>query len=153
MLNIWGVAICAGEDLARRRVYSAAALFTLAFAVKETPVFGTAAVFLYLLLNQRRRSALHLLALTAGGYALVLAGIYLGSEGRAFEVFRLTAAGGIGLRSILASPSSMVDAMPRCRRIPILASKICRGKIRPAESFASSKKGVTIYRDHFVRPN
>jgi len=111
MLNTWGVAICAGEDLGRRRMYSAAALFTLAFAVKETTVFGTAAVFLYLLLNQRRRSALHLLALTAGGYALVLAGIYLGSEGRAFEVFRLTAAGGIGLRSILVSPSSMVDAM------------------------------------------
>ena len=111
MLNIWGVAICAGEDPGRRRVYYAAALFTLAFAVKETTVFGTAAVLLYLLLNQRRRSALRLLALTAGGYALVLAGIYLGSDGRAFEVFRLTAAGGISLRSILVSPSSMVDAM------------------------------------------
>jgi hypothetical protein len=111
MLNIWGVATCAGEELGRRRAYYAAALFTLAFAVKETTVFGTLAVFLYLLLNQQRRSALRLLALTAGGYALVLAGIYLGSEGRAFEVFRLTATGGISLRSILASPSSMVDAM------------------------------------------
>jgi hypothetical protein len=110
MLNLWGIAICAREDLGRR-VYYAAALFTLAFAVKETTVFGTAAMFLYLLLKERCRSALHLLAVTAGGYALVLAGIYLGSEGRAFEVFRLTAAAGINLRSILVSPSSMVDAM------------------------------------------
>jgi predicted membrane-bound mannosyltransferase len=60
MLNLWGIAICVGEDLGRR-VYYAAALFTLAFAVKETTVFGMAAVFLHLLLNQRRRSALHLL--------------------------------------------------------------------------------------------
>jgi len=111
MLNIWGIAICAGEYPNYRRVYYAAALFTLAFAIKETTVFGMAAVFLHLLLNQRRRSALHLLALTAGGHALVLAGIYLGSDGRAFEVFRLTAAAGINLRSILVSPSSMVDAM------------------------------------------
>ena len=110
MLNLWGLAIGAGEDLGRR-VYYAAALFTLAFAVKETTVFGMAAVFLYLLLNGRRRSALHVLALTAGGYALVLAGIYFGSEGRAFEVFRLCAAAGIGLRSILVSPSSLIDAM------------------------------------------
>jgi hypothetical protein len=111
MLNMWGVAICAGEYLGQRRVHYAAALFTLAFAVKETTVFGAAAMFLYLLLNERRRSALCLLAFTAGGYVLVMAGIYLGSGGRAFEVFRLTAAPGITLRSILFSPSSVVDAM------------------------------------------
>jgi len=33
MLNIWGVAICAGEFIGLRRVYCAAALFTLAFAM------------------------------------------------------------------------------------------------------------------------
>jgi hypothetical protein len=111
MLNIWGVAICAGEYLGHRRLYYAAALFTLAFAVKETAIFGTTAVFLYLLLNERRWSAVRLVALTAGGYGLVLAGIYLGSKGRAFEVFRLTATAGITPRSILVSPSSMIDAM------------------------------------------
>jgi hypothetical protein len=111
MLNIWGIAICAGEYLSDRRVYYAAALFTLAFAVKETTVFGTAAMFLYLLLNERRRSALRLLAVTAGGYALILAGIHLASQGRAFEVFRLTAAAGVTPHSILGSPSSMLDAM------------------------------------------
>jgi len=111
MLNIWGVVICAGEYLGRRQVYYAAALFALAFACKETTIFGMAAGFLYLLLNKRARSALRLLALTGAGYALVLAGIYLGSKGRALEVFRLTAAAGIDLRSIVVSPASMVDTM------------------------------------------
>ena len=111
MLNIWGVALCSGESFSSRRSYYAAALFTLAFAVKETTVFGVAAVCLAFLLNKQTRSALRLLKLTAIGYGLVLAGTYIGSGGRALELFRLTAAGGIGLRSMLLSPSMLVDAM------------------------------------------
>ena len=111
MLNMWGVVLCAGPNLGRRRLDFAAGFFTLAFAVKETTIFGAAAAFLYLFLNQQRRSAFRLLAFTAGGYALVLAGIVLGSGGRALEVFRLTAAAGVGWRTIVASPSNMVAEM------------------------------------------
>jgi hypothetical protein len=120
MLNLWAIVICAGAAPSRRRLSYAAALFTLAFAVKETTIFGAAAVFLYLLLNQQRRSAFHLLALTAGGYALVLAGIALGSGGRALDVFRLTAAAGVGLSTIAASPFSMVGEMDLFRGETIL---------------------------------
>jgi hypothetical protein len=108
MLNVWGVALCTGEDSSRYRPYCAAGLFTLAFAVKETTIFGLAAAVLALLLNRRTRSALQLLLFTSIGYALVVAGIYLGSAGRALEVFRLTAAAGVGLHSILFSPSTFV---------------------------------------------
>jgi hypothetical protein len=53
MLNVWGVALCTGADSSRRRPYYAAALFTLAFAAKETTVFGLVAGFLALLLTRR----------------------------------------------------------------------------------------------------
>jgi hypothetical protein len=113
MLSVWGVALCTGEgeDCSRHRPYYAAALFTLAFAVKETTIFGVAAAVFALLLNSQARSALRLLMLTSIGYALVVAGIYFGSAGRAFEVFRLTATVGVGLHSILFSPFTFVYAM------------------------------------------
>jgi len=111
MLNAWGVAFCAGEDSSPRRLHYAAALFALAFAVKETTIFGVATVCLAFLLSNRTRSALRLLKLTSIGYGLILAGIYFGSGGRAFEVFRLTAATGVGLHSLLLSPSTFVSVM------------------------------------------
>lgn len=111
MLSVWGVALCAGENGSRRRPYYAAALFTLAFAAKETTLFGFAAAFFALSLNGRTRSALHLLMFTSIGYAVVLTAIYFGSGGRAWEVFRLTATVGVGLRSLFFSPSSWVNAM------------------------------------------
>jgi hypothetical protein len=111
MLNVWGVALCTGADCSRRRTFYAAALFTLAFAVKETTVFGLAAACLALLLSSRARSAVRLLTLTCIGYAFVLAGTFLGSGGRALEVFRLTATVGVGLHGLFYSPSSWVGAM------------------------------------------
>jgi hypothetical protein len=48
---------------------------------------------------------------TSVGYAFVLVGIFLGSRGRALEVFRLTATVGIELRSLFFSPSKLVYVM------------------------------------------
>ena len=55
----------------------------------------------------------------------------------------------LSLRS-RAHPYRISFWLSRCRRIRILAPKVCRGEILAAESVASSKKEVTIYRDHFV---
>jgi Dolichyl-phosphate-mannose-protein mannosyltransferase len=111
MLNVWGLALCVDENASVRRLACAAAFFTLAFATKETTVFGAAAVFVYLLLNGRCRNALRFLALTAAGYALVLLIVFAGSGGRAAEVFRLVVAPGVSLHSIVTSPLNMVDEM------------------------------------------
>ena len=109
MLNLWAVALCAGGK--GGRLYLPAVLFAMAFAAKETTVFGLGAVFLSFLLTGRAKTAWRLLAFTLGGYAVVLAGIYLGSHGRAFEVLRLTAAPGVNLGRILSSPMELVDTM------------------------------------------
>ena len=45
-LNVWGVAHALGREYSRRRLYISAVLFALAFATKETSVFGAAASFL-----------------------------------------------------------------------------------------------------------
>jgi hypothetical protein len=111
MLNVWGLALCVDEDASFTRLGCAAALFTLAFATKETTVFGAAAVFLYLLLNGRRRNALGFIAFTAAGYVLVLLVVFVGSGGRAMEVFRLVATPGVNFHSIVTSPLNMVDEM------------------------------------------
>jgi hypothetical protein len=46
------------------------------------------------------------------GYALVLAAIYLGSHGRAFEVFRATLSSDSSFQSLLASPETLIDTLP-----------------------------------------
>lgn len=109
MLNVWGVALCAGSEPSKRRLCAAAVLFTLAFATKETTVFGLMAVFLSFLLTRGTKTAWRLLAFTVAGYAAVLAVIYFGSHGRAFEVLRLTAAAGVSIHRIVNSPVELVD--------------------------------------------
>jgi hypothetical protein len=109
MLNVSGVALCARSEPSNRRLCAAAALFTLAFATKETTVFGLMAVFLSFLLTRRTKTALRLLALTVAGYTAVLAVIFFASNGRAFEVFRLTAVAGISIHRIVHGPIDLVN--------------------------------------------
>jgi hypothetical protein len=109
MLNLCALVLCTGGN--ERRIPAGAALFALAFAAKETTVFGLAAVFLSFLLSGRARTAWRLLAFTLAGYAAVLAATYLGSPGRAFDAIRFAAAPGVHLRSILSSPTALVDIM------------------------------------------
>ncbi len=109
MLNVWGVALCAGSEPNRRRLCATAVLFTLAFATKETTVFGLMAVFLSFLLTGSAQTARRLLAFTAAGYAVVLGAVYFGSHGRAYEVMRLTAAAGVGIPRIVNSAVELVD--------------------------------------------
>ena len=118
-LNLWGVVLCSGE-VSRRRIYFAALLFALAFATKETSVFGAGAVILSWLLSTKIKDALHLLAATAIGYVAVVLAIYAASAGRAFEVLRLTLATGSGLMPLLNSPVTMVEAMNGYRAEMIL---------------------------------
>ena len=110
-LNVWGLALCAEENPSARRLASAAALFTLAFATKETTIFGAAAVCLWLAFNGRWQSALRLAAFTAAGYVVVMAVIGLASGGRAIEAFRLTAVSGFDLRALASSPVTMMGEM------------------------------------------
>lgn len=109
MLNVWGVALCVGSEPSKRRLCAAAGLFALAFATKETTVFGLTAVFLSFLLTGGKKIAWRLLAFTAAGYAVVLGAMYFGSHGRAFEVLRLTAAAGVSIHRIVNSPVELVD--------------------------------------------
>jgi hypothetical protein len=109
-LNVWGLALCVGNT-SRRRTYAAALLFSLAFATKETSVFGAVAIFLTLLLSKKFKDALHFGVATAIGYIAVIFTMYAASAGRAFEGLRLTLATGSGLKPLLNSPITMVEAM------------------------------------------
>jgi hypothetical protein len=111
MLNVWGVALCARDNFSWHRLGAAAVLFSLAFATKETTVFGIAAVLLCLLVDKNFRDFWRLSALTATGCVLVLAIMYLASNGRAFQVLRLTAASGVSLRNVLNSPITLVQTL------------------------------------------
>jgi hypothetical protein len=118
-LNVWGVALCTGQP-SPRRLYSAASFFTLAFATKETSVFGASAVFLALLLNRKFTDAWRFLAATTAGYLSVVVIIYIASSGRAFEGLRYTLATGSGIRSLINSPVTIVEAMNGYRAEMIL---------------------------------
>jgi hypothetical protein len=111
-LNIWGLAMCLrarDEDAdraieARPSIAWAAVFFTLAFAAKVTTVFGAAAGFVTLMLQRDRKPTMRLAALTAIGYALVVALIYVASGGRIVEIFRACAAGGTSFGYFVQSP-------------------------------------------------
>ncbi len=114
MLNLWGITLCVSrtdkEKEKRGWLYLAAILFTLAFAAKLTTVFGFAAVILGWAVSRQFKAAWRLGLATCFGYVLVLAAIYFGSDGRAFEVFRVCAGGGGSLTYALEAPLQLIGA-------------------------------------------
>ena len=143
-LNVWGVALCAGE-YSRRRLYISAVLFALAFATKETSVFGAAGLILALLVSKKVGDAVRLGIATAIGYAAVIVTMYAASGGRAFEGLRLTLATGSGFYSLLNSPITMAEAMNGYREEMILLVLSPHGIRVDASSTASPCVMVSVY--------
>ena len=114
-LNVWGVALCAGEMVGLGGVLAGAVLFTLAFATKITAVSGVMAGVLWFWLSGARRTAISLALATAAGMALVLGLIYVGSHGVAFEVLRASASGGARAGDLLQAPLTLAR---QARRVP-----------------------------------
>jgi hypothetical protein len=113
--NVWGLAVCLAAATGGAGVFAAAMLFALAFAAKVTTVSGLGAAVLWLWTGGRRAAALQLLVLTAGGMAVVLGLMYVGSGGRVFDVMRASASGGAGLRDLLQAPLTLAK---QTRRVP-----------------------------------
>jgi hypothetical protein len=103
-LNILGLAFIVRSAPGLGRLIAASTLFTLAFAAKPTTVFGLITMVIAFLLARRLKVACQLLAMTVGGYALILGIIYFASQGRAFDVFTACALGGGKWVSILKGP-------------------------------------------------
>ncbi len=113
MLNLWGITLCVSpkDDKEKRGwLYLAAVLFSLAFAAKLTTVFGFASVILSWAVGRRYKEAWRLGLATCFGYVLVLSAMYLGSGGRAFEIFRVCAGGGGSLTYALEAPLQLIGA-------------------------------------------
>jgi hypothetical protein len=103
-LNILGLALCVRQAPSRWRLFASSVLFTLAFAAKPTTVFGSMTLVIAFLLLRRFKMAWQFLAMTLAGYGLVLAAIYFGSQGRAYEIFRACALGGGTWKFMLRGP-------------------------------------------------
>jgi hypothetical protein len=104
MLNVWGLIFCVDPKWKRPWTYLAALCFTLAFAAKFTSVFGVAAILLSWLFARRYKAAIELALATSVGYSLVLGGMYLGSHGRVFGIFRACAAADSSTLFMLQAP-------------------------------------------------
>lgn len=107
-LNIWGLALCATEEINWRKLLGAGTLFSLAFAAKETTIFGVAAVVCALLLQGKARQASKLVGVTAAGFAVVLMTMYVFSHGRVFEIFVNCASGGATFHDIVRGPFTLL---------------------------------------------
>jgi hypothetical protein len=104
MLNVWGLLFCVDPKWKRAWTYLAALCFTLAFAAKFTSIFGVAAVFLGWILSRRYKDAIELALATSVGYVVVLGGMYFGSDGRVFGIFRACAAASSSISFMLQAP-------------------------------------------------
>jgi hypothetical protein len=113
MLNVWGLALCAGSNQKEKRgcLYVAALLFSLAFAAKMTMVFGAAAVICAWAFDHRTKDALRLGVAAAVGYVVVVSAMYFGSGGRVLEIFRVCAGGGGSLTYALGAPYRIVGSI------------------------------------------
>ena len=107
-LNVWGLAVCVRAKLSHRMVLLAALLFTLAWSAKITTVFGVAAAFVWLMSTGFPAMAWELAAETCCGYLLVGAALYVGSQGRFWEIFKACASGGTSLLGFASGPLNMV---------------------------------------------
>jgi hypothetical protein len=112
MFNVWGVALWVGNARSPRRLIVSALLFTLAFATKESSVFGMVAVVIWLVVQNQKSAAIRLLILSAVGYGLVVAGIYFGTHGEAYDLFRATVSSGSSLRRVLDAPGALLQTLP-----------------------------------------
>jgi hypothetical protein len=109
VLNLFGLVLCLSPRVTRVSLYLAALLFTLAFATKLTTVFGVAAVVIGWAFARRYKEAAQLAVATGCGYVLVLAAMYLGSDGRVFGIFRACAAGGGSIFYTLQAPTHLLS--------------------------------------------
>ncbi len=110
-LNVWGLALCVGAP----QLAPAALLFTLAFASKVTTVSGVAAGVLYFAATRQWPAALRLAIFTFAGMLAVLGLMYVGSDGRVFDVMRASASGGAGIGDMLNAPLTLAR---QTRRVP-----------------------------------
>lgn len=108
-LNVLGLALCTKESPTWRRLLAASLLFSLAFAAKETTVFGAAAATLAFLVSRRVRLTAQLALMTGAGYAVVLIAILLASHGRAYGVFQASAGAGVSLHNLLVGPYHLMQ--------------------------------------------
>jgi len=106
-LVVWGIVACCGTTVGLRQLVIAAILFTLAFSAKITAGYAVCAVFLFFLLSGRRRQAWTLAALSATGFTVVIAGMLIASDGRAFDVLKACLFGGENLTSIRQTPQRL----------------------------------------------
>ena len=114
-LNVWGLAVCVGASAGTGALIIAAVLFTLAFAAKVTAVSGVAAATLLFVCTGRWSQAARLVACTAAGMVIVLASMYVGSDGVVFDVMRASASGGAGLTDLVSGPLTLAR---QTRRVP-----------------------------------
>lgn len=108
-LNLWGVGLCMSEG---RRSWPAAVAFTLAFAAKQTIVFGVLAAITARWLASDRRAARRLAAEAAVGFAVVLLVMLVASRGRVIESFVAVASGGATLSDIFRAPLNFLERIP-----------------------------------------
>ena len=103
-LNIIGIAfILSDYDIKYKRIL-ASLFFVLAFSAKVTAVSGLVSVFLWLVLNKRMKDAFWILLLTASGYVLFIAGLYLATSGRIYTIFTECSSGGANLLTAISAP-------------------------------------------------
>lgn len=96
-LALWGASFVAerlGDGGRVRWALYAAAAFGLAAAAKPTSIYAGVAAMLALACAGRRRDAARLALLSVAAWGLLIAAIWIGSDGRAIESFRACALAG-----------------------------------------------------------
>lgn len=127
---ILGLAVLARTErdaITTRHLLAAAALFVCAFMTKVTCVYGPAAATVALLAARRWSSALTLAGATAAGAALLLLGVNVASDGRAFESFRACALAGSSIASffepaVITRPLTLIGTSHFLTAIFLLAA-------------------------------
>jgi hypothetical protein len=102
-LNLAGLCVYLGCH-GKMRGLLAALCFTLAFSAKITALQGIIALCIWLLVERRGKEAFFVGAITGIGWTLFLAGLFFGTHGRIFEIFRACASGGASWFTLIKAP-------------------------------------------------
>ena len=108
MFDVWAMVVCLAPEFGWVEVISAAILFSLAFASKETALYALIAVCAAFLLTGRRSDAFRVFWTSLLGFSLVLVAMFLASRGGVFTMMKHVALEGASPLSLLASPLALL---------------------------------------------
>jgi len=110
-LNLLGLFLFLSKTPNKYKTILVATCFVLAFSAKITSISGMVALCTWLLVNDRKKEAMHIFLYTLVGYITFFLFINYASSGRVFLIFKTCASGGASWTEMIKAPLYFIGTL------------------------------------------